>query len=179
MISKQISSPIKHWWIAEEKRKMAFENILSKEQLIGKYLVVGYHEETQCIITSTSYVKEINNRGVKTSKGVFFSFEDCNNLYIQFLIEASKKKSLIAENWKFVNSSKSKMLADIISNDQIEENVEFDFISDSTRMIVFSGYSKQLNSKVIVNTFDRRGLSVETKVPEEIQKDIYLSSFFI
>ena len=72
MISKQISSPIKHWWIAEEKRKMAFENILSKEQLIGKYLVVGYHEETQCIITSTSYVKEINNRGVKTSKGVFF-----------------------------------------------------------------------------------------------------------
>ena len=70
---------------------------------------------------------------------------------------------------------KNKIIADVIINGQIEKDIEFDFSSDSTRTLIFSGYSKQLNSKVIVNTFDRRGLDVETKVPEEIKTDIYLS----
>lgn len=171
-------SKITDWWVARNNHKMAFVNIFSNEPL-ENLLIVGYYldKRDKILATSTNYVVRITKEGVITAQGSFYPFEEAHELYLQFLINANKKNTLIASNWEIRdNSSPMILVADIISNSGVKEDVLFDFIPDRKTDVTFSGYSKELSSNIVITTFARRNVCIILDIPQSVMTDIYNSS---
>lgn len=169
-------SLITDWWVAEENNKMAFFNILSGETLHGKFFIVGYYlnKNKREIATSTNCVVWITKDGVITEKGSFYPFEEAHALYLQFLIKAAKKNTVVARRWEFIeDSSNQKIIADIVKPDKVKEKIIFDFIPKE-KDIMLSGYSEILKKKVVLTTFSKRQDCIIIDYPEE---EIYKTSF--
>lgn len=172
-------SRIIDWWVAKKNDKMAFVNIFSDEPL-ENLLIVGYYLERsgKQLANSTNYVVRIIKEGVITEQGSFYPFEEAHELYMQFLIKANKKNTFIASKWEIKEHGYPMMLiADIIKEHSIEEEVTFDFLPDGNSDILFSGYSKKLSSKVVLTTFCRRGVCIIFDIPQPVMDDIYNSAF--
>lgn len=146
-------SKLTDWWVAEENDKMNFVNILS-----GKAL--------RCNLKVTA-------------QGSFYPFEEDHPLYLQFLIYANKENTLIGYHWDFVDGeSKEKIVADIIDEGTIREDVIFDFVPSESE-VMLSGYSKELSRNVVLATFSRRNVGCLTihGIADFVKADIYNSSF--
>ena len=170
-------SKITDWWVAIPKSKMAFINILSRENLSQDLLVVGYlDKEKEELATSTNLVRKVTEKGVITEKGTFYPFKEAHPLYLQFLIEANKENTLIATNWDYTGNFNSKIIADIVRKDGVEKGVTFDFKS-SRKGVTFKGYSKRLNSNIVLTTFSKRNVCIALRIPDSVKSDIYSSSF--
>ncbi len=172
-------SKIKYWWIAKSNNLMAFENILGANVKDMNLLVVGYVErEKRELWTSSNKVSKVTKEGITTAKGTFYPFSEAHPLYLQFLIETSNKSTIIAKNWNSTSGlGKLKITADITSNGVETDNVTFDFTPVKEYGAVFLGYSKKLNANVVVTTFDKRNVCIKLKVPDEVVKNIYTTSF--
>ena len=173
-------SRLTHWWVGEMGNIMAFYNILSGHELPKEQLkVVGYYDNGEEITPSTNYVVLITRDGVITAQGSFYPFEEAHELYLQFLIKANKKNTVIARRWQIVDEKKGLILADIIRNGKLEEEVEFDFTPDKKRNVMFFGTSKKLDAKVVLATFSRRdaGCLILAGVIDIVKADIKKSSF--
>lgn len=172
-------SKITHWWVAKPKSKMAFINILSRENLNEDLLVVGYLDiDKRELATSSNRVVKVNKKGVITEKGSFYPFEQAHQLYLQFLIEANKENTLIATDWDYASKiSKHKIIADIVRKDGIEKGVTFDFTPIEKGNVMLNGYSKDLSSYIVLTTFTKRNVCITFKIPDSVKSDIYSSSF--
>lgn len=132
-------SKITDWWVAKKNHKMAFVNIFSGEPL-ENLLIVGYYldKNERVLATSTNYVVRITKKGVITAQGSLYPFKKAHELYLQFLINANKKNTLIAYDWEIKDKSFPMILvADIISDSGIKEEVTFDFIPDGKTDVIF------------------------------------------
>lgn len=179
MYTKLNKSKITDWWIAESDSKMTFFNILSNPFLMNNLLVVGYlDKENKVLATSTNRIVKVTKKGVITSKGTFYPFEEAHDLYLSFLILSQNKDFLIATNWKLIDNT---MTANILRKDteKIEKDVVFDFTPSKSYNILFTGDSKILSSKILLSPFSKRDTPCLTifGVPDDIQLDIYRSSF--
>ena len=170
-------SKIVDWWVAKKSNKMAFENFLLGEPLEGDLLVVGYYldKNQKQLASSTNHVVRITKDGVITAQGSFYPFEEAHELYMQFLISANEDNTLIASHWDFVEDS-SKIIADITENGIVKEGITFDFTPDKAG-VMLSGYSEDLKSRVVLNTFRKRDFCTIIGIPESVKADIYYSSF--
>lgn len=169
-------SKITDWWVAKPKSKLAFINILSRENLSQDLLVVGYlDKDKRELATSTNLVKKVTEKGVITEKGTFYPFKQAHPLYLQFLIEANKENTLIATDWDYTGEFKHKIIADIVRKDGVEKGVTFDFKS-SQKGVTFKGYSKVLNSNIVLTTFAKRNVCITLRIPDSVKSDIYRSS---
>lgn len=171
-------SKIVDWWVAKESEKMEFVNIFSGEPL-ENLLIMGYYldRNRRKLASSTNYIVRITREGVITAQGSFYPFEEAHELYMQFLIKANKKNTLIACKWEIEEQEKTmKLTADIVGNTAAKE-VTFDFIPDENSNVLFSGYSKKLSSKVILNTFSRRNVCIIFDIPQSVLNDVYNSAF--
>ncbi len=179
MYFKLKKSQITHWWVAESNSKMAFVNILSKKHLSDNLLVVGYLDvEKRELATSTNRVVKVTKEGVITAKGTFYSFEEAHELYLSFLIGVNKTNTLVATNWDYAQKlCKDRIIADIIRDGSIERDVTFDFIPNNLYDVMFTGYSMDLSSNIILTTFARRNVCIKIAIPETVKSDIWRSSF--
>lgn len=173
-------SKLTDWWVAEENDKMNFVNILSGKALRCNLKVVGYLDKSQKLeATSTNYIVMVTQEGVITAQGSFYPFEEAHPLYLQFLIYANKENTLIGYHWDFVDEeSKEKIVADIIDEGTIREDVIFDFVPSESE-VMLSGYSKELSRNVVLATFSRRnvGCLIIHGIADFVKADIYNSSF--
>ena len=180
MYLKLKKSKITDWWVAEENDKMAFVNILSGEPLRSNLKVIGYLDKSlEVVAYSTNYVVRITKKGVITSQGSFYPFEEAHDLYLQFLIYANKEDTLIGYRWDFADkASKEKIVADIIDKGTIRKDVIFDFIP-SKKDVMLSGYSNDLSANVVLATFSRRnvGCLIIQGIADFVKTDIYNCSF--
>lgn len=172
-------SQITHWWVAKSNLKMAFVNILSGKELSKDLLVVGYlNQEKQELATSTNRVVRVTKKGVITEKGTFYPFEEAHELYLQFLIEANQKNTLIATNWDYANKSgKNRIIADVARNGRSKKGITFDFTLSKEYEVMFKGYSEELSANVVLTTFARRNVCIIIEIPDFVESDIYHSSF--
>lgn len=173
-------SQLTHWWVGEEGNIMAFYNILSSHEVPKNRLnVVGYYDNTDEIAKSENYVVLITKDGVITTQGSFYPFEEAHELYLQFLIKANKKNTIIARRWQIVDEQKGFLLADIIRNGKVEEAVMFDFTPDKKRNVMFFGTSEKLDAKVVLASFSRRdaGCLILAGATDIVKSDIKKSSF--
>lgn len=171
-------SKLTRWWVCDSKTKMAFVNILSKENLTDNLLVIGYlNESKQELATSSNKVVKVTKKGVITAKGSFYPFETAHNLYLNFLIEANKPNTLIATNWEYASKlSTTQIIADIISKDGIQKGVTFDFNPSKNDKTMSYGFSKNLNSNIVLTTFAKRNICIAIKIPDYIKAAIYSTS---
>ena len=162
---KRKKSKITDWWVARSNLKMAFVNILSGKPIDvnDNLLVVGYlDKDKKQLATSTNRVVKITKKGAITAKGTFYPFEEAHELYLQFLIDANKKNTLIATNWDYCEGTNQGMIiADIIRDESIEKDIVFDFTP----------------SKNIKSNFGMRNFLIILCIPDEVESAIYKSSF--
>lgn len=172
-------SKITDWWVAKEGHKMAFVNIVSGDPLDKDLLVVGYLDKSQEeLATSTNQVILVCKDGVVTAQGTFYPFEEAHELYLQFLINANKENTVIAQSWEIKQEVPKMMLvADIICGSEIKEDITFDFIPDEKTYVMLHGYSEKLSSNVVLTTFARRNVCIILNIPKTVTDDIYSSSF--
>lgn len=173
---------ITNWWVARSNSKMAFFNILSKKEINenDQLLVVGYLDgnKNEGLYTSQHYVVKVTSEGVITEKGSFYPFTDANKLYLQFIIDANQKNTLIATNWAYYNNKKT-LIADIIRGEDLEESI-FDFNSyEGVENLICRGYSDKLSSNIVVTTFARRNVCIAIAIPKNVKDDIYTSSCLV
>ena len=166
------------WWVAKRSNIFTFVNICSKQELPDDLIVVGYMKDSvgegyyPDLATSTNYVVEVTKKGVITSKGSFYPFEEAHALYIMFLdiLNSQHENYVVANRWKLLG--RSRMIADIVKNGEICKDVKFDFDSDY-KNITLCGFSEQLDATVVVSTFSRRELVCATfHIPYSIKDDI-------
>lgn len=175
MYFKLKDSEIKSWWIANMNSKMEFYDV--KKGIPRKRLVIVGVEKSQGVwlepvTVSTGFVSRITHLGVVTNNGVFYPFDEAHPLYLRFLLEA--KGHIVATNWEM---RKNKVLADIEYGQEKRKDVTFDFVSDDKSDVVFKGYSPELDSVVVFNTFARRDVYNKFGLPKRVEADIYISSF--
>ena len=167
-------SLIKNWWVADENNKMGFVNILRKENIKGKLLVVGYYGDVgnKELATSTNGVVKITKEGVITAKGSFYPFEEANAVYMQYLIEANTGNSIIANWWEWIG--KNKIRANLVNENKLKVDLEIDFtpIHNTTGVFV-SGYSEQLKANVVISPFREGNYCLMLKIPQYIKRKIY------
>lgn len=179
MYLKLKKSQITDWWVAKSNLKMAFVNILSQDPLSDDLFVIGYLDrEKEELASSTNRVVKVTKDGVITQKGTFYPFTEAHELYLHFLIEVQKENTLIATNWKYANKSCNRtIIADVIRNGKIEKDVTLDFTPSKKYNVMFSGYSKDLSSNVILTTFARRNVCITLAIPDNVKFDIVRSSW--
>ncbi len=169
-------STITDWWVARSDEKMAFVNILSGKPINtnDELFVIGYLDKSEKQLgTSSNQVVKVTKKGVTTAKGTFYPFEEAHQLYLQFLIDATKENTLIATNWEY----KEDITADIINGENVEANVSFDFIPNGLTKVLLTGYSKKLSANIVFTTFAKRNVCIKLSIPTCVKSDIYISSF--
>ncbi len=178
MMLKLKQSPIINWWIAERNDQMNFFNILSSKFFSTDLVVTGYLNHSSNLGHSANSVVRVTKRGVTTAKGTFYSFKDAHPLYLKFLLAVNQTNTISASHWQVLDESSHKMIANIMTEEGMKENVVFDFDSHSNLdvEVIFSGYSKLLSSNVVLSTFSRQENGSST-IPDTVACDIYASSF--
>lgn len=178
-------SQLTAWWVAKKGDIFTFVNICSAEKLSDDLIVVGYLKDSiteRCyypdLATSSNHVEKVTKKGVITAKGSFYPFEQAHPLYLNFLqlVNEPEANIVIATHWRIVNG---KMNADIIRNGKISKDITFDFESTYKKNVVVSGFSKELDSDVVVCTFARRGVCAILHVPHVIKDDIKENADFV
>ena len=170
-------SKLTAWWVAKKDNKLTFVNICDKKQLSNDLVVVGFFKDDYYpdeLGRSSNHVVKVTKKGVITSKGSFYPFEEAHALYIEFLNDINTKEAVIAFNWKL---NKNTMTADIIRNGEVAKDVTFDFDSYFTNSKSI-GYSEKLQSDVVISPFSRRGVCMTLSIPMEIWSDMRLNSGF-
>lgn len=172
-------SRITDWWVAPKNDKMNFFNILSSKTLNGDFIVMGYLDKTTELAHSTNSVVRITSKGVITSKGTFYPFEEAHPLYLRFLLKANTENTIIASYWKILDFKSNTMIADILTKEGLIKDVTFDFIKDEESTVIFSGYSNKLSSNIVVSTFRRKDYCSILGLPNEVISDVYNTSICI
>lgn len=172
-------SKLIYWWVAKRNSKLNFVNICSKEEITEDLVVVGFMKDSYKysypeLAMSQNRVVKVTKKGVITSKGSFYPFEEAHALYIDFLNNANKTKTVIAFNWKLAGNT---MTADIIQNGNITEGITFDFEPYHENLNDI-GYSDKLKSDVVVSLFSRRGACMSMNIPSKIKSDMILYAEF-
>lgn len=178
MVLSLKKSRITDWWITTRNDPMNFFNIFSSDHFTGDFVVVGYLDHTTTLATSTNSIVRITEKGVITSKGTFYPFEEAHPLYLKFLLKANEDNTIIASYWEYeiLDKNSFSMIADITTSEGTKEKVSFDFIPDNNSTLIFSGHSNQLSSNIVICTFRRRGYCSKIDIPKEVICDIYNSS---
>lgn len=148
-----------NWWIATKTEKRRFVDIFSNEHKSCECFVVGNtHTPFYEMETSRHPVVKVTKRGVVTSSGRFYPFATAHTLYLMYLLEIHNDLGrYIAVNWNKEANGEGKIKANVIlpTGDLIED-VVFDFNSTYKIPTYFCGFSKELQRKVVINTFDQK-----------------------
>ena len=165
-------SPLKNWWVAPDREKMQFVNVFDNKAVKNEELVVvGYiNNQYEDFARSTNPVSLITRNCVVTKKGTVYPFNEAHNLYVQFLLLASRDNTVIANRWAKLDDNK--MIANIVyqsPNFKVENDVTFDFIPDDFNSGILSGYSKQLNSNIVLSPFNVRNQCLLLGVRDDVR----------
>lgn len=176
MILSLKKSRISTWWVATRDDKMNFFNIFSSKHFVADLVVVGYLDNTTELATSTNSIVRVTDDGIITAQGTFYPFEEAHPLYLKFLLRANSPNTVIASYWKIIDQKFHTMIADIVTSAWTQEGITFDFIPDKKSIVMFSGYSHNLSSKVVLSTFRRKGYCSIIGIPNSVISDIAISA---
>lgn len=157
-----------------------FFNILSEKPLSEDLFVVGYlNKEKRELAKSSNPVVKVTKKGVITKRGTFYPFEEAHDLYLHFLIEVHKPKTLVFTNWEYVKElGENIIIGDLMLNGIILKEMVIDFIPSQKFDLPFIGHSAHFPlSTIILMPFAKYNICIKLAIPEEVKSNIYNSSF--